>query len=78
MTAPIPFTIHVPDTKLAEIRAYCETDVLNTYLVYLRFELIRGRLSAGDYESEIARAWEWLEQRSEPHWRQFAAAWDVT
>ena len=64
--------------KLAEIRAYCETDVLNTYLVYLRFELIRGRLSADDYEAEIARAWEWLEQRSEPHWRQFAGAWDVT
>jgi predicted PolB exonuclease-like 3'-5' exonuclease len=63
--------------KLAEIRAYCETDVLNTYLVYLRFELIRGHLAAGDYEAEIARTWEWLEQRSETHWQQFASAWDV-
>ncbi len=64
--------------KLEEIRAYCETDVLNTYLVLLRFELIRGRLAASAYEEEIARAWEWLEARNEPHWRQFAAAWDVT
>ncbi len=32
--------------RLAEIRAYCETDVLNTYLVWLRFELARGQLSA--------------------------------
>ncbi|MBS1200231.1 MAG: 3-5 exonuclease [Proteobacteria bacterium] len=64
--------------RLAEIRAYCETDVLNTYLVYLRFELIRGRLSPEDHEAEIARVWEWLEERGEPHWQQFAAAWDVT
>ena len=27
------------------IRNYCETDVLNTYLVYLRYLLISGRLS---------------------------------
>ena len=25
-----------------EIRNYCETDVLNTYLIYLRFQLMRG------------------------------------
>ena len=27
------------------IRDYCETDVLNTYLIYLRFEYIRGKLT---------------------------------
>ena len=64
--------------RIEEIRAYCETDVLNTYLVLLRFELIRGRLTAESYEEEIKRAWEWLDERSEPHWQQFLAAWDVT
>ena len=29
-------------SRVAEIRAYCETDVFNTYLVWLRFQLIRG------------------------------------
>jgi 3'-5' exonuclease len=62
--------------RLAEIRAYCETDVLNTYLVYLRFELIRGRLAQEAYEAELARAFEWLEERSEAHWQQFLAAWE--
>ena len=28
-----------------DIRNYCETDVINTYLIYLRFELLRGRLT---------------------------------
>lgn len=63
--------------RLADIRAYCETDVLNTYLVYLRFELIRGRLAADAYSAEIARVWQWLEERREPHWQQFSAAWEV-
>ena len=64
------------DGRLPEIRAYCETDVLNTYLVYLRFELIRARLAPDAYDAEIARVWGWLEERNEPHWQQFSAAWE--
>jgi 3'-5' exonuclease len=63
------------DGRIADIRAYCETDVLNTYLVFLRFELIRGHLGAGDYETECLRAREWLGARTETHWREFLAAW---
>ena len=43
---------HYQDGDIAGIRAYCETDVLNTYLVYLRFELLRGRLQAAEYLRE--------------------------
>ena len=61
--------------RVAEIRAYCETDVFNTYLVWLRFQLIRGQLSAGDHAAELARAGSWLAERKEPHWREYDAAW---
>jgi predicted PolB exonuclease-like 3'-5' exonuclease len=61
--------------RLAEIRAYCETDVLNTYLVWLRFELARGQLSAGEHAGEVTRVRAWLSDRAEPHWRQYDAAW---
>lgn len=61
--------------RIAEIRSYCETDVFNTYLVWLRFELIRGQLTAAEYDLEIARAREWLGEREDAHWRQYAAAW---
>jgi predicted PolB exonuclease-like 3'-5' exonuclease len=64
--------------KITEIRDYCETDVLNTYLVYLRFELIRGHLEPAAYESELGRVRNWLRERSEAHWKQFAAAWNVS
>ncbi len=63
------------DGRIAEIRDYCETDVLNTYLVYLRFELIRGMLSEPDYASELARVRAWLAERKEAHWLRFSAAW---
>jgi predicted PolB exonuclease-like 3'-5' exonuclease len=61
--------------RLAEIRAYCETDVLNTYLVWLRYEHARGQLSAGEHGAELARVRGWLAERAEPHWRQYGTAW---
>lgn len=64
--------------RLAEIRAYCETDVLNTYLVWLRFELARGQLSASGHAQEITLVREWLAARDDPHWRQYGAAWAAT
>ncbi len=63
------------DGRIADIRAYCETDVLNTFLVWLRFELARGQLSVSAHADEIARVRAWLGERTEPHWRQYAAAW---
>ena len=61
--------------KVAEIRAYCETDVLNTYLIYLRFLLLRGQLDAGEHEAEIERVHGFLKTSSASHWKEFLAAW---
>jgi 3'-5' exonuclease len=33
------------DGRIAEVAAYCETDVVNTYRIWLRYELFRGRLT---------------------------------
>ncbi len=40
--------------KLEEIRRYCETDVMNTYLLYCRFQKMRGGFTEVEYEQEIA------------------------
>jgi len=61
--------------ELARIRAYCETDVLNTYLVYLRFELLRGHLTQAEHAHEIARVRKLLGDSTAVHLREFAAAW---
>ena len=61
--------------KLAEIRDYCETDVANTHLVFLRFQLMRGHLNAQSYAREIELVRETLASYSGKHWQEFLAAW---
>ena len=63
---------------LARIRDYCETDVLNTYLVYLRFQLLRGHLNAAEHAGEVARVRKLLGDSGAAHWKEFAAAWPET
>lgn len=61
--------------RIADIRAYCETDVVNTWLVYLRFQRFRGLLDEAGYEAEIARVRETLDEYPARHWREFLDAW---
>ena len=61
--------------NITGIRNYCETDVLNSYLVYLRFELIRGHLSHKEYEQELGRLRDTLHGEDKPHFKEFLAAW---
>jgi predicted PolB exonuclease-like 3'-5' exonuclease len=37
--------------KIKEIADYCEIDVVNTYRVWLRYELFRGRLSESEHQT---------------------------
>jgi predicted PolB exonuclease-like 3'-5' exonuclease len=60
---------------IGEIRDYCETDVLNTWLVYLRFEFMRGKLDTRDLEREYALVRETLKGMGRPHLDEFLAAW---
>ena len=61
--------------RLAEIRAYCETDVANTYLVFLRYQLMRGAIDGAAYAREIALLRATLSTSPEKHWQEFLAAW---
>jgi len=61
--------------ELEAVRNYCETDVLNTYLIFLRFQLIRGIVDQGHYTSELERLEHKLEQANEPHLQEFLSAW---
>jgi predicted PolB exonuclease-like 3'-5' exonuclease len=57
------------------IRNYCETDVMNTWLVYLRFQKARGTLDEAAYAAEIALARSTVAGIAAPHWQEFLAAW---
>ena len=61
---------------IEEIRNYCETDVLNTYLVYLNFEMIRGRISSELLDEKIKRVKIMLKDSGKPHLMEFLKVWE--
>ena len=61
--------------RIGAIRDYCETDALNTWLVYLRFELMRGRRTAQELEAEYALLADTLRHDGRPHLKEFLEAW---
>ena len=63
------------DGGIEDIRNYCETDVLNTFLVYLRFEHMRGNLDKADLQREFELVRNTLEAVNLAHIDQFLAAW---
>ena len=71
--------VNVWDTYLKgdiqSIRDYCETDVLNTYLVYLNYERNRGNLDKIRYEQECQRVRDTLKASDHEHLQAFEKAW---
>jgi predicted PolB exonuclease-like 3'-5' exonuclease len=63
--------------NLTGIRQYCETDVLNTYLIYLRFEMMRGRFTRERYADEVERVKVLLRAGKEPHLAEFLRVWET-
>jgi predicted PolB exonuclease-like 3'-5' exonuclease len=61
--------------RIADIRNYCETDAANTYLVFLRFQRLRGVLDEERYRREVELARAALAKSADPHWREFVARW---
>lgn len=61
--------------RLEEIRCYCEADVANTYLMYLRFQRMRGALAAPAYRAECELVRATLGRSSHAHWKEFLSRW---
>jgi hypothetical protein len=63
--------------EVEEIRRYCETDVMNTYLLYCRFQKMRAGLTEAEYGQEVALVKTTLGNlaEAEPHWQEYLAAW---
>jgi hypothetical protein len=60
---------------IERIRNYCETDVLNTFLIYLRFEHMRGRLDSAGLAAEFEVVRAALRAEDKAHLGNFLEAW---
>jgi len=61
--------------RLSDICKYCESDVVNTYLVFLRFQLMRGALTDQQFREECELVRATLGKSKEPHWKEFLSRW---
>ncbi len=60
---------YVKAGRLPEVSAYCETDVVSTYRVWLRYELFRGALTRDGFEESEANLLAYIRDRllAKPH-----------
>ena len=65
------------DGDIESIRNYCETDALNTYLIYLKYQLMRGRLTNDLYITECQKVCDMLENENKIHLKEFLKAWQA-
>lgn len=63
--------------KIEEIRNYCETDVINTYLLYLYYQYHIGTLSSNNFEAAKDNLIDYLQTNSvqKPHMENFLTNW---
>jgi hypothetical protein len=52
--------------------------VVNTFLIYLRFELMRGRLTHEEHDREVELVRAGLVAAQKPHLQEYADAWART
>ncbi|AIL32834.1 3'-5' exonuclease [Basilea psittacipulmonis] len=59
------------------VRDYCETDVMNTWLLYCRFLYIKGDIFDRAYEEEMNLARSLVQElaKTHAHWQDFLDAW---
>ena len=61
------------ENDIKKIRDYCETDVLNTYLVYLRYQLISNSITRETYNDLIKEIFSLLDESDKKHWKEFSS-----
>ncbi|MBU2166509.1 MAG: 3'-5' exonuclease [Alphaproteobacteria bacterium] len=65
---------YVATGRIQEVADYCETDVVNTYRVWLRYELMRGAMTETAFDQSERNLTEFIDARSSerPHLAPFA------
>ena len=59
--------------QLAQIQAYCRQDVIQTYGLFLRIELMRGRLTPQTYQAALEAATPFLQELHTPPWTSLSS-----
>lgn len=63
------------EEQFKEIDNYCETDVLNTYLIYLNYALLTGTINYDGFIEMNKDLIKYLEDQKLPHFDEFLTEW---
>lgn len=63
--------------EIKKIRDYCEVDAANTYLLYLRFQVLRGVLTREHFQRECVLFRSAIEKADAAPWREFLSLWKL-
>ena len=63
--------------RLQTIRDYCETDVVNTYLVYLRLMQHQDKITSRCYNDCIEKLLSYLSDSNKKHFEDFKSEWST-
>jgi 3'-5' exonuclease len=68
------------DGRIQEIADYCETDVVNTYRIWLRYELFRGKMTGAELEVSETNLADYIKARgnTKPHLMACSVAGSVS
>ncbi len=61
--------------EIQAVRDYCESDVINTYLVFLKNELLRGRINHNGYKLSIDDLLTFMQKENKAHFTEFIQEW---
>ena len=67
---------YVKNQQWLKLTSYCEGDVLNTWLIYLRWSLLKGQILAEDYRLWIQASIHYLQ--GQPQQAEFLQVWRET
>jgi 3'-5' exonuclease len=68
---------YVLEGRIKEVADYCETDIVNTYRVWLRYELFRGKLTSIQFQLSEQKLAEFIKSRgnTKPHLDKIIGVW---
>ena len=62
--------------RIEDIRNYCEHDVLNTYLIFIHYQGMIGKITNEELSSRIHSLKQLLSNTEKQHFQLFLSAWE--
>ena len=64
------------ESRVEDVRNYCDHDVLNTYLIFIHYQAMIGKINNREYSSKMQSLKKLLSDSDKHHFKLFLSAWE--